>query len=163
MENNEGESSSQLSHNKLRDVPECIQAVIKTGGNVSKASELLGVNRRTLTNYIRDNQELQLALSEARDTRTDEVEQAFRDQCIGNKELGIKPNVIAQIFYLKCQAKDKGFREGEIPEQSAPVDDSAADKKQASIKSLLDDYFKDMPKASKPKRKQPKPNTPPNG
>ena len=142
------DTESQLSHNKLKTEEQCYDAIYKYSGNVTKAAESLGINRRTLTRYIKDSDELKDALLDARESHTDEVEEAFKDQLLGNDAKGIKPNPIAQMFYLKCHAKNRGYieRPQDVPAPEKPPEEEI--KLDQPTIEKLQQYLKMLPSAT---------------
>jgi len=81
-----------------------IQAIKDSRGFVSKAADLCGVSRGTFYNYLKKYATVQEALEDEREKRTDFVE---------NKLMGAinEGNITAIIFYLKTQAKGRGYVE----------------------------------------------------
>jgi hypothetical protein len=83
-----------------------IGAIEEARGNVSLAASKLGIGRSTFYRYLKKYITAQDKLSEVREKRTDYVE----DMLMGAIDKG---NVTAMIFYLKTQAKDRGYIERE--------------------------------------------------
>ena len=80
------------------------EALIKSGGLVSYAAEILGCTRATVYNYINDNDICQEAKIDAKEKNHDFVE--------GKLMKLIKDgNVTAIIFYCKTQLKERGYVE----------------------------------------------------
>ena len=81
-----------------------IEAIEKSSGFVSKAAELLGISRNTFYRYLRQYETVQQALENVREKRHDFVEMKLME--------GIKAgNTALIIFYLKTQAKHRGYVE----------------------------------------------------
>ena len=79
------------------------EALLKSDGNLTAAASKLGVTRQAVYNYIK-RYDLQSVIEDARENMVDEaVGQLHRLVRDGN--LG------ATIFYLKTQAKGRGFTE----------------------------------------------------
>jgi hypothetical protein len=83
---------------------EVIEAINQSKGYASKAAHLLGVGRTTFYKYLNKFSTAKQALDDAREARTDWVESKLISLIDGG-------NVAATIFYLKTQAKDRGYTE----------------------------------------------------
>lgn len=81
-----------------------ISAIHETRGNIKAASERLGCGRQTLYNYCVRHPTVMEALHEARESMKDNVESALYAQALAG-------NTTAMIFFLKTQAKDRGYVE----------------------------------------------------
>lgn len=81
-----------------------IAALKEANGYLSQAAGILKCSRQTIYNRIRDYPTIGRALDEIREARTDYVENQLM-------KLIKAENVTAIIFYLKCQAKDRGYVE----------------------------------------------------
>jgi len=81
-----------------------IEAIAQTKGYVSKAAQLLGVTSQTIYNYRDKYPKIAAAIQEEREQRHDYVESRLMDRI----EIG---EIAAIIFYLKCQAKSRGYVE----------------------------------------------------
>jgi hypothetical protein len=81
-----------------------IAAIHETRGNIKAASETLGCTRQTLYNYAKRHASIMAALHEARESMKDNVESALYAQALAG-------NTTAMIFFLKTQAKDRGYVE----------------------------------------------------
>jgi hypothetical protein len=90
-----------------------IDAIKQARGFVTKASQLCGVSRTTFYTYLKRYTTVQEALEDQREARTDFVE---------NKLMSAidEGNVTAIIFYLKTQAKGRGYVEKQQREISGP-------------------------------------------
>ena len=81
-----------------------IAAINEAQGYVTKASDILGIARKTFYVYLKKYQTAQDALDDAREKRHEWVEsklmKAIKDD-----------NLTAIIFYLKTQAKHLGYVE----------------------------------------------------
>ena len=83
---------------------EIIKAVTKRKGLVSVAAKSLGITRQTIYNRAKTTPEISEAIRDARSLTTDVAEEKLFD-AIENGEAW------AICFYLKCQAKDRGYVE----------------------------------------------------
>jgi len=84
------------------------QALIKSGGIVSEAAKLLGVNRDAVYKRIKNHEDLQLALATAEESCLDNAESKLQD-LINNRQF------MAIQFYLKTKGQKRGY--GEKTEQ----------------------------------------------
>jgi transposase-like protein len=80
------------------------KALMDQGGIVSAVARTLGMHRRTISNRIRASEQLQEAVKDARESCKDEAE----NQLFAKIKRG---NLVAIIFYLKTQARDRGYSE----------------------------------------------------
>lgn len=79
-------------------------AIQEAEGFVTRAAREVGCSSRTIYNYAKRYVSVQQAIDNAREERIDWVEDKLFDQME-------KGNVTAMIFYLKCQAKSRGYIE----------------------------------------------------
>jgi len=82
-----------------------IEALKKTLGNVSKACEAVGIDRSTFYDWVNADPAFAQSLKDVREKTVDIAETALQ-------KLIQEGNPTAIIFYLKTQAKDRGYREG---------------------------------------------------
>lgn len=81
---------------------EMIEAIEKAQGFVSKAAEILGISRMTFYRILGEYRTAQESLQDVREKRHDYVELKLMEGIrAGDKAL--------IIFYLKTQAKDRGY------------------------------------------------------
>jgi len=132
----EDEESARLSQYKEK----ITKALIDFKGNITRASEAIGINRRTLTRYLADDPQLKEVQLEAK-----EVEKDFYEECLRNHA---EKNVVGAIFYLKTQARDRGYIEN--PEPTPPPIATQDPETANNIKNVLDDYFNEMKKVTPP-------------
>ncbi len=90
-------------------------AIRKNDGFVSYAAKDLGITREHLYVLIRRHPTVKAALNDARESMKDLAEKKLRENIESKKEASI-------FFYLKTQAKDRGYGEKEKDERR---DDSA--------------------------------------
>jgi hypothetical protein len=83
---------------------EVVKAVRGSGGFVSLIAERLKVNVQTVYNYRDQYASVRLALNEEREKMIDQAEGALQRQIKAD-------NITAIIFYLKTQAKQRGYVE----------------------------------------------------
>lgn len=82
-----------------------IEALKKTLGNVSRACEAVGIDRSTFYDWVNTDTAFAQSLKDVREKTVDIAETALQ-------KLIQEGNPTAIIFYLKTQAKDRGYREG---------------------------------------------------
>lgn len=82
-----------------------IEALKKTLGNVSKACEAVGIDRSTFYDWVNSDPAFAKAMKDVREKTVDIAETALQ-------KLIQEGNPTAIIFFLKTQAKDRGYREG---------------------------------------------------
>jgi len=111
-----------------------IEAISELHGNITKTCEAVGISRPTYYDYLQDPvfyEAVTKARHEGYERRKDMAEQCLEDQIKNG-------NTISTIFFLKTQARDRGYIENPPPEQpSQPQLQTNKD----GIKALLDDYF----------------------
>jgi hypothetical protein len=98
-----------------------LQALEKTMGNVSKACELVDINRTTHYNWMNDDPDYRAAVDSVGDLALDFVESKLFELIDGPTrdvitEEGIQqvkdaPTPSAVIFYLKTRGKKRGYVE----------------------------------------------------
>lgn len=82
-----------------------IEALKKTLGNVSKACEAVGISRSHFYEWVKHDEAFAQSLKDVREKTVDIAETALQ-------KLIQEGNPTAIIFFLKTQAKDRGYREG---------------------------------------------------
>lgn len=81
-----------------------ITALLACNGVLSKAAIMLGMNRQTLSDNVKDDEEFDMVRKQAREALTDLAEDKLA--------LAIeKGNLTATIFYLKTKGRDRGYSE----------------------------------------------------
>ena len=85
-------------------VGQVIQALEKHQGLAALAAQTLGVSLQTVYNYRDRYPTIAAKMREMRERRTDRVELALYDKINAGE-------IAAIIFYLKTQAKDRGYVE----------------------------------------------------
>jgi hypothetical protein len=81
-----------------------IAALHLTHGNMSNAAKLLNVRRQSLYEWKKSYPEIDKAIDQSREAATDNIESALYTKALSG-------NVAAQIFWLKCKGKDRGWVE----------------------------------------------------
>lgn len=90
-----------------------IEALNKTLGVITAACEASGIPRRTVYNWIRDDEEFKEAVNDTNEVALDFAENALHRQ--------IKDGVPAStIFYLKTKGKRRGYTEKQEIEVTTP-------------------------------------------
>jgi hypothetical protein len=85
-------------------------------GNLGAVGRAFGVTRQAVAGFIGRRPKLQAVLAESRQTMTDNVESRFYSDCLKDD-----PSYqTSRIFYLKTQAKDRGYVEKQEIEHSGP-------------------------------------------
>lgn len=74
------------------------------GGNVSETCKALNLSRSQFYEWLNKNQKFRNSVNEIRETVKDNVESALYKNAL-------EGNVVAQIFFLKTQCKDRGYVE----------------------------------------------------
>ena len=83
---------------------EVSEALVATGGNISKAAHHLNCGRQMIYEYMKRHETIRIAMQNERERRNDIVE----DKLFGLAEGG---NLVACIFWAKTQMRDRGFIE----------------------------------------------------
>ena len=96
------------------NVSEAIAAIKKSRGFVSKAAADCNTSRTTFHKMINEHPTLREAVEDAREANKDFVENKLMT-AINND------NITAIIFYLKTQAKDRGYVEKQELQHSGEV------------------------------------------
>ena len=85
-------------------VKDAIQAIKESNGFISHAAVKLGIGRTTLHTMINEHPTLKEAVDDAREAMKDFAENKLFQNIKDGKETSL-------IFYLKTQAKDRGYCE----------------------------------------------------
>ena len=96
--------STTVARRIAKDKARFLEALTKTFGNISEASKMIGIDRETAYNWKRSDPVFCEAFDSERNRVIDVVESALMKNILSG-------NVVAQIFFLKCQAKDRGYIE----------------------------------------------------
>ena len=81
-----------------------IEIFLRKGGNISVTCEAVGVSRRTYYNWFEQDEEFKDAILSVKESMIDFTESKLM-------ELIREKNITAIIFYLKTQAKHRGYIE----------------------------------------------------
>lgn len=109
---------------------EVVDALVQANGFVSRAAKILVCDQRTVRNYIKKHVECQRAISDAREAMKDFTENALYKKIEAGDTTGI-------IFYLKTQARDRGYVEKRDDDDSLDERIMNALQRQARINELL--------------------------
>jgi hypothetical protein len=82
-----------------------LEALADHLGNISKTCEAIGIVRQTYYNWLNDSPTFKEAV--------DNMHESFLDSAEGviKRAMFEKDNLIAAMFYLKCQGKQRGWME----------------------------------------------------
>ena len=83
-----------------------IEALNKTLGLVSHATKIVGIDRSTHYDWLRNDEEYRLAVESTNDLVLDMAESSLYKQIS-------QGDTAATIFYLKTRGKKRGYQEGE--------------------------------------------------
>lgn len=104
----------------ITDIEKFKEIADKSFGNITAIAKHYNVSRRTLHNWINDNTQLKDIITDSKNTVVDSVENTMFKLIFGipelndkNKQIGWieKPDKSLIMFYLKTQAKDRGYIE----------------------------------------------------
>src|SRR6267142_4178475 len=94
-----------IPHNSKRpDDAEILEALSASAGLIAPAARKFNVTRQTLYNWLREDDNLKENLNHIRESMKDLAEGKLLSLINEN-------NITAIIFYLKTQAKDRGYSE----------------------------------------------------
>lgn len=93
-----------MAKKKKYKVEEIVKALQEADGYVSKAAHILGCTPRTVYNYRDESPAIAEAWESIREKRHDFVENALHKRIQAGSDTAI-------IFYLKTQARDRGYVE----------------------------------------------------
>jgi hypothetical protein len=96
-----------LEERQRGDKERMLEALRKTYGIVSDAVKIAGIGRRTHYEWLHSDEEYRKAVQDIREVAKDFVESKLFE-CIQEKD------ITAIIFYLKTQAKDRGYADREL-------------------------------------------------
>ena len=104
-----------MANSKKYTAKQIIDALTESNGYVGKAASLLGCTTQTIYNYRDEYITVRNAWDDIRQRRHDDVETALHNRID-------KGDTTAIIFYLKTQAKDRGYVERQEIENSGNVE-----------------------------------------
>lgn len=87
------------------------EQLIAQMGVVTAATKIVGVDRTTHYQWLKKDANYKAWCEEAPEIVLDFVENALLRSIKGDEEKGVKPNVSAQMFYLKTKGKKRGYVE----------------------------------------------------
>lgn len=88
-------------------VESCAAKLRELSGNVAAVARTFDVTRSSVYSFVNDHPELKAVLKEARETMKDNVESRLYADCLKDD-----PSYqTSRIFFLKTQAKDRGYIE----------------------------------------------------
>ena len=90
-----------------------LTAIESTGGIIKNAAHALGCSRQTIYNAKKRWPEVAAALTDERETLKDVAEEKLVEQIM-------QGNMTAIIFFLKCQAKERGYIERQETDHRFP-------------------------------------------
>lgn len=126
-------NSPQHTHLQKVSEEEIREAILDAGGNLSEAARRCGMSRRGLVYRLDQTPDLWRVRDEARESQKDKAESALMSAI----ERG---EAWAVCFFLKCQAKDRGYMERpqiEVDVSSTTVTVSA------TIRDVVDELQRD--------------------
>jgi hypothetical protein len=109
--------SDRISHNK-RSI---IEALKENLCNISKATQIVGISRQTFYHWTNTDPEFKAKYKALKDGIVDMVEEELLNRIKGGSDTAI-------IFFLKTQAKDRGYIERQEFDINARVLDVKYDK-----------------------------------
>jgi hypothetical protein len=80
------------------------EALREFGGNMAAVARKFGVQRMSVWEYVQNREHLREICAEEKEVLCDDVEGGFLRNCKNG-------NVAAQIFFLKTQARHRGYSE----------------------------------------------------
>lgn len=81
-----------------------LAAIPGTGGLYTVIAKKLGINRTTVSEYVKHDNELAAAVQEEIEGTLDKVESVFINACLSK-------DIQACMFYLKTKGKSRGYSE----------------------------------------------------
>ena len=94
-----------------------IKALTQSLGIVTKACEIVGIDRKTHYNYYNSDPEYKEAVDSIQDVAIDFVESKLYEKIAGievqkgDEVYTVPPSDTAIIFYLKTKGKQRGYKE----------------------------------------------------
>jgi hypothetical protein len=96
-----------VQERQKKDKERMLEALCNTYGIVSEAVKIAGISRRIHYEWLHSDEEYKKAVQDVKEIAKDFVEGKLFE-CIKEK------NITGIIFYLKTQAKDRGYAEREL-------------------------------------------------
>lgn len=88
----------------MATIKELEDAIKEKRGNLAAVGRKFGITRQAVSSRVKDNERLQTAWNEARETMLDNAETSLYDEALSG-------NITALIFFLKTQGKRRGYTE----------------------------------------------------
>lgn len=98
---------SLVKERQSREKKRMLDALRNTYGIVSEAVKIVGIERKTHYNWLHSDEEYRKAVQDVKEIAKDFVESKLFE-CIQEK------NITGIIFYLKTQAKDRGYDDRDV-------------------------------------------------
>jgi hypothetical protein len=103
-------------------------------GNITRACDATGIGRRTYYDWKEQNSTFRDAVEDMHETFLDNAESVLKDAVF------TQHNLIAAMFYLKCQGKRRGWMERQEIEQTTSVNIHVKLPEPARIQQLKESY-----------------------
>lgn len=98
-----------------------LELIAKENGNLSRVADIMGTTRYTVRRRCDADEELQLALIDARERQLDQLEKSCFDRAIETNDTTL------QLFLLKTQGKSRGYDQNEAQHTAKDIATAAFD------------------------------------
>jgi hypothetical protein len=88
-------------------------------GNLSRVADMMGTDRHCIRRRIDNDEELQVALANARERMIDDLEQSCFDRAMESNDTGL------QAFLLKTQGRHRGYDQSEASQTAKDIASAA--------------------------------------
>ena len=105
--NKKGEGAKQPHPGVPLDKSTILKLLKEEGGNLSRVADRMGTDRHCVRRRCDNDEELGIALENARERRIDDLERSCWDDAIENRDTALR------CFLLKTQAKHRGYDQDE--------------------------------------------------
>lgn len=112
----------------VKDKQRMLDALSETRGIVTGAAKMIFIDRQTHYNWLKEDADYKEKVDAIQDIVLDFVENKFYDKIDSN-------DVTAQIFFLKCKGKKRGYREKDVEEQTQNLVIDVAERLKTLIES----------------------------
>jgi len=100
---------------------QAIEALKQTDGNVTRAAQILGVSRQTLSKYSEATPTVKAVKDQLKEARIDRAE-GILDYCLMGKKVPPQVRLNAAIFLLTTQGRHRGYEKKPKTKETATVE-----------------------------------------
>ena len=119
--NRKGEKAKQPHPGVPLNKQTMLDLIAAEGGNLARVADRMGTNRYVIRRRCDADEDLKLALEDARERRIDDLEKSCWDDAIESRDTALR------CFLLKTQAKHRGYDQDEAKNAAKDIATAAFD------------------------------------